>query len=320
MNKSIVLLILSAAICAASPIALAQSYPSRPIRVIVPFPPGGPADSLARLMAQQMGKQMGQTFVVENKPGAGGTVGNAEAAKAPGDGYTLLQTSAPFVVSQYVYTALPYDGKKAFTPVGLYQTTPLVLVVNPDTRIRTIGEYLQTAKDKPGEITFASSGNGSLIHLTGELVKMQAGINLTHVPYKGGGPALQDLIAGHVKSSFMSPTEVNPYLASGKLIPLATTSSKRMAAYNVPTLSESGLPGFETVAWFGFTVPSGTPPEIVKVLSTNLQLALSNPEVREKIAKTGDVPAGTITEMSELLDREHVRWSSAVRAANVKPD
>jgi tripartite-type tricarboxylate transporter receptor subunit TctC len=320
MKKLRKLLVLFIATCTVLPAALAQTYPSRPIRVIVPFPPGGPSDSLTRLVAQQMGKQMGQTFFVENKPGAGGTVGNAELAKAPADGYTLLHTSAPFVISQYVYPSLPYDGKKDFTPIGLYQTTPLVLVVNPDTKIGSIGEYLRIAKAKPGEITFGSSGNGSLIHLTGELVKMQAGINLTHVPYKGGGPALQDLLAGHIKSSFMSPTEVNPYLASGKLVALATTSSKRMSGYDVPTLSESGLPGFETVAWFGFMVRSGTPPDVMATLSANLQIALRNPEVREKLARTGDVPAGTTSEFSELLGREHARWSGAVRAADAKPD
>lgn len=305
---------------ALAPAAWSQSFPSKPVRVIVPFPTGGAADALARLVAQQMSKQMGQSFVVENKQGAGGTIGNAEFARAPADGYTILLSSAPFVITQYVYPKLPYDGQKDFYSLGLLQTTPLVFVVNSQANIRTFAEYLTTARAKPGQLTFGTSGNGSLIHLTGELFKIQAGINITHVPYRGGGPALQDLLAGHVTSSFMSPIEVNPYLKSGQLVGLATTSAKRMPGYDLPTFIDGGIAGFESVAWFGFMARPGTPPEILATLSDNLRRAIHTPEVRDKIAQSGDVPAATQAEMNDLLSKEHARWSRAVKAANVKPD
>jgi tripartite-type tricarboxylate transporter receptor subunit TctC len=320
MTRSLRLLAALLACAAAAPAALAQAFPNRPVRVIVPFPTGGAADALARLVAQQMGKQMGQSFVVDNKQGAGGTIGNAEFAKAAPDGYTILLSSAPFVITQYVYPKLPYDGHKDFLPLGLLQTTPLVFVVNSQANIRSFADYMAAARAKPDQLTFGTSGNGSLIHLTGELLKLQAGINLTHVPYRGGGPALQDLLAGHVTSSFMSPIEVNPYLKSGQLIGLATTSAKRLPAYDLPTFNEAGVAGFESTAWFGFMARPGTPPEVIAALSENLRRAVHTPEVRDKIAQSGDVPAATQAEINELLVKEHARWSRAVKAANVKPE
>ncbi len=301
--------------------SMAQTWPAKPVRVVVPFPPGGASDALARAVAQKMGEQLGQTFVVENKPGAASTIGIAEAARAPADGYTILMAAAPFVITQYVYPKLPYDARKDFVPLGLLQTTPTLLVVNPALGVATLADFLKLAKSKPGQVSYATPGAGSLPHLIGELLKLQAGVDLLHVPYKGGGPALADLLAGHANSAFLSPIEVNAHLKSGKLLALAATSLKRtpgLAA--IPTLAESGVADFESLAWFGFIGRAGTPPDVLAKLSEHLQRALQSPELRGKIAQTGDVPAGTPEEFSDLLAREHVRWERTVKAANIKPE
>jgi len=181
----------------------AQTWPSKPVRVIVPFPPGGASDALARTVAQKMSEQLGQPFLIDNKPGAASTIGIAEAAKTPADGYTILLAAAPYVITQYVYPKLSYDVRKDFVPLGLLQTTPTLLVVNPALGVNTMADFLKLAKSKPGQVSYATPGGGSLPHLIGELFKQQAGIDMMHVPYKGGGPALADLLAGHVNSSFL---------------------------------------------------------------------------------------------------------------------
>ena len=301
--------------------ALAQAWPAKPVRVVVPFPPGGASDALARMVAQKMGEQLGQPFVVENRPGAASTIGIAEAAKAPADGYTLLLAAAPFVITQYVYPKLPYEVRKDFVPVGLLQTTPTLLVVHPSLGVNSVAEYIKLARSKPGQISYATPGSGSLPHLIGELLKMQAGLDLMHVPYKGGGPALSDLLAGHAHSAFLSPIEVNAHLKSGKLLALAATSTRRTPSLAaLPTLAESGVTDFESLAWFGFVTRAGTPSDVLAKLSEQLQRALQNPEVRSKIAQTGDVPAATVQEFADLLAREHVRWERTVRNAQIKPE
>ena len=299
----------------------AQTWPSKPVRVIVPFPPGGASDALARTVAQKMSEQLGQPFLVDNKPGAASTIGIAEAAKMPADGYTILMAAAPYVITQYVYPKLSYDVRKDFVPLGLLQTTPTLLVVNPALGVNTMADFLKLAKSKPGQISYATPGGGSLPHLIGELFKQQAGIDLLHVPYKGGGPALADLLAGHVNSSFLSPIEVNAHLKSGKLTAIGASSLKRTAALaTVPTLAEAGVADFEALAWFGFVARQGTPPDVLSKLSEHLQRALKSPDIRDKIAQSGDVPAGTVQEFADLLGREHVRWERTVKAANIKPE
>ena len=299
----------------------AQTWPSKPVRVIVPFPPGGASDALARTVAQKMSEQLGQPFLVDNKPGAASTIGIAEAAKTPADGYTILMAAAPYVITQYVYPKLSYDVRKDFVPLGLLQTTPTLLVVNPALGVNTMADFLKLAKSKPGQVSYATPGGGSLPHLIGELFKQQAGIDLMHVPYKGGGPALADLLAGHVNSSFLSPIEVNAHTKSGKLIALGASSLKRTPALAaLPTFAEAGVTDFEALAWFGFVGRQGTPPEVLAKLSEHLQRALKSPEIRDKIAQSGDVPAGTVQEFAELLGREHGRWERTVKAANIKPE
>jgi tripartite-type tricarboxylate transporter receptor subunit TctC len=299
----------------------AQTWPSKPVRVIVPFPPGGASDALARTVAQKMSEQLGQPFLVDNKPGAASTIGIAEAAKTPADGYTILLAAAPYVITQYVYPKLSYDVRKDFVPLGLLQTTPTLLVVNPALGVNTMADFLKLAKSKPGQVSYATPGGGSLPHLIGELFKQQAGIDMMHVPYKGGGPALADLLAGHVNSSFLSPIEVNAHTKSGKLIALGASSLKRTPALAaLPTFAEAGVTDFEALAWFGFVGRQGTPPEVLAKLSEHLQRALKSPEIRDKIAQSGDVPAGTVQEFAELLGREHGRWERTVKVANIKPE
>ena len=299
----------------------AQTWPSKPVRVIVPFPPGGASDALARTVAQKMSEQLGQPFLIDNKPGAASTIGIAEAAKTPADGYTILLAAAPYVITQYVYPKLSYDVRKDFVPLGLLQTTPTLLVVNPALGVTTMADFLKLSKSKPGQISYATPGGGSLPHLIGELFKQQAGIDMMHVPYKGGGPALADLLAGHVNSSFLSPIEVNAQLKSGKLIALGASSLKRTPALAaLPTFAEAGVTDFEALAWFGFVGGQGTPPEVLAKLSEHLQRALKSPEIRDKIAQSGDVPAGTVQEFAELLGREHGRWERTVKVANIKPE
>ncbi|MCX7225154.1 MAG: tripartite tricarboxylate transporter substrate binding protein [Burkholderiales bacterium] len=299
----------------------AQTWPSKPVRVIVPFPPGGASDALARTVAQKMSEQLGQPFLIDNKPGAASTIGIAEAAKTPADGYTILLAAAPYVITQYVYPKLSYDVRKDFVPLGLLQTTPTLLVVNPALGVTTMADFLKLAKSKPGQVSYATPGGGSLPHLIGELFKQQAGIDMMHVPYKGGGPALADLLAGHVNSSFLSPIEVNAHTKSGKLIALGASSLKRTPALAaLPTFAEAGVTDFEALAWFGFVGRQGTPPEVLAKLSEHLQRALKSPEIRDKIAQSGDVPAGTVQEFAELLSREHGRWERTVKVANIKPE
>ena len=299
----------------------AQTWPSKPVRVIVPFPPGGASDALARTVAQKMSEQLGQPFLIDNKPGAASTIGIAEAAKTPADGYTILLAAAPYVITQYVYPKLSYDVRKDFVPLGLLQTTPTLLVVNPALGVTTMADFLKLAKSKPGHVSYATPGGGSLPHLIGELFKQQAGIDMMHVPYKGGGPALADLLAGHVNSSFLSPIEVNAHTKSGKLIALGASSLKRTPALAaLPTFAEAGVTDFEALAWFGFVGRQGTPPEVLAKLSEHLQRALKSPEIRDKIAQSGDVPAGTVQEFADLLGREHGRWERTVKVANIKPE
>jgi tripartite-type tricarboxylate transporter receptor subunit TctC len=298
--------------------AQAQSWPTKPVRVIVPFPPGGASDTLARTVALKLGEQTGQTFIIENKPGAASTIGIAEAAKASPDGYTILLAAAPFVITQYVYPKLSYDVQKDFVPLGLLQTTPLVLVTHPSLGLKTTAEVLRAAKASPGKISYATPGAGSLPHLVGELFKQQAGVDLLHVPYKGGGPAVADLLAGHVNSSFLSPIEIQAHVKAGKMVAVASTGLKRTSGLGeLPTLAESGVPNFESLAWFGFVARAGTPPDVLARMSEQLVKALNSPDVHDKIAQTGDVPSGTPAEFADLLKGEHQRWERTVKTAGI---
>ncbi len=316
--RSIVALLVS--VVAAS--TFAQAYPDRPVKMIVPFAPGGATDIIARTVGQKLADRMGQPVVIENKPGAGTTVGNAEVAKAKPDGYTLLFAPTPFVISQAIYPTLPYDPKKDFAPVSLLATSPFILVVNAGVPSRTVAELVSAAKAKPGTITFCSAGNGTVPHLAGELFRMRAGVDIVHVPYKGGGPAITDLVGGQVNMMFATPIEVAQHVQSGRLRVLGATSQKRLAAYpDVPTLSESGYPGFEVASFFGVLAPAGTPPSIVNKLATDLAWVMEQPEVREKFAaQSAEANVQDPAAFAKFLDAEREKWTDIVKRSGAKVD
>jgi tripartite-type tricarboxylate transporter receptor subunit TctC len=311
-----------AAVASFATLAVAQPYPNRPIRMIVPFAPGGATDIIARTVAQKLSDRVGQPVVVENKPGAGTTVGNAEVAKARPDGYTLLFAPTPFVISQVVYPTLPYDPRKDFAPVSLLATSPFILVTNATVSARNVGELVAQAKAKPGVLTFCSAGNGTVPHLAGELFKLRAGVDIVHVPYKGGGPAIVDLVGGQVNIMFATPIEVAQHVQSGKLRVLATTSLKRLPAFaDVPTLAESGYPGFEVASFFGVLAPAGTPPDIVARLATDLAAVMDLPDVRERFAaQSADANVQGPEAFARFLEAEREKWADIVKRSGAKVD
>jgi tripartite-type tricarboxylate transporter receptor subunit TctC len=302
--------------------ASGQPYPTRTVRMVVPFAPGGATDIIARIVAQKLADRLGQGVVVENKPGAGTTIGNAEVAKAKPDGYTFLFAPTPFVISQVVYPTLPYDPQKDFAPVSLLATSPFILVVNAAFPAKSTAELVALARAKPGTIAFASAGNGTVPHLSGELFKLRAGIDIVHVPYKGGGPAIVDLVSGQVPMMFATPIEVNAHVQSGKLRVLGTTSLQRLAALpDVPTLSESGYPDFEVLSFFGVLAPAGTPPDIVQRVASDLAAVMELPEVRDRFAQQS---AGARVlgppEFTAFLARERDKWADIVKRSGAKVD
>ena len=311
------------AVCAlAAGAAFAQSYPAKPIRLVVPFAPGGASDVLARLVGQKLAERLGQPVVVENKPGAATTVGAADVARAPADGYTLMLAPAPFVIAPLMYQKLTYDAAKDFTGVALLASSPLILTVHPSVGATTAQELLALAKAKPGTIMYGSPGNGSVPHLATELFKLRTGTDFTHVPYKGGGPAVTDLVAGHIGIMFASPIEVSQHVAAGKLKYLVASTKDRVASLpNVPTAGDLGIAGFDVVAWFGIVAPAGTPKEIVGRLSQEIGGILATPEVKDKFAGQGAeitfLPAG---EFDRFLAREREQWAAAVKVSGAKID
>jgi tripartite-type tricarboxylate transporter receptor subunit TctC len=302
--------------------AWAQAYPQRPIRMVVPFAPGGATDIIARIVAQKLSERLGQSVVVDNRPGAGTTIGNAEVAKAKPDGYTLLFAPTPFVISQVIYPSLPYDPRKDFAPVSLLAVSPFILVTNPAVPATSIAELVALAKAKPGTLSFCSAGNGTVPHLAGELFKLRAGIDILHVPYKGGGPAIVDLLSGQVQMMFATPIEVNQHVQAGKLRVLATTSIKRLAAMpSVPSLDESGYPGVEVLSFFGVLAPAGTPAPVVERLGAELALVMEMTDVREKFAaQSAEARVIPGEGFGQFLEREREKWTDIVKRSGAKVD
>ena len=300
--------------------APAQTYPVKPIRFVVPFAPGGASDVLARLIGQKLAERLGQPVVVENKPGAATTVGAAEVAKAPADGYTLLLAPAPFVIAPLMYQNLPYDAARDFTGVALLASSPLILTAHPSVAASTPQELLALAKAKPGAIMYGSPGNGSVPHLATELFKMRTGTDFTHVPYKGGGPAVSDLVAGHIGVMFASPIEVSQHVAAGKLRYIVASTKDRVPSLpGVPTVGELGIAGFDVVAWFGVVAPAATPKDIVARLSQEIGQILAAPDVREKLAAQGaDITFLPAPEFNAFIAREREQWGQAVKVSGAK--
>jgi tripartite-type tricarboxylate transporter receptor subunit TctC len=306
---------LAAVLAAAAAGAVAQSYPNRPVRMVVPLSPGGFADVPARVIAPRLSEALGQTVFVENKPGAGATIGTDFVAKAKPDGYTVLFTGTPHVISPALYKNLPYDPLKDFAPVMLVASGPYVLVVNPQLPVRSVQELIAAAKAQPGKIDYASSGNGSAQHLVSALFTSMAGIDLNHVPYKGSGPAMQDLLSGQVKVSFAGIPNVMPSLKSGKLRALAVSTPKRSPDLpDVPTVAEAGVPGYDATLWLALLAPAGTPGDVVQKLYAEATKTLREPEVQKAIAATGvEVSILGPQELPAFLQSEADKWGKVAR-------
>jgi tripartite-type tricarboxylate transporter receptor subunit TctC len=295
--------------------ALAEEWPSKPIRWVVPFPPGGGVDATARALGEKAGKVLGQPFIIDNRPGAGGNIGASLVAKAPADGYTLMITSIGMVANKSLYRKLDYDPAKDFAPVSLLVVVPNVLVTNStQPNIKSVGDVIASAKAQPGKLTYASAGSGSSIHLAGAMFMSQAKIEMLHVPYKGSGPAVTDLIGGQVNYMFDSITSAKPHIDSGKLRALAVTTAKRSPALpDVPTVAESGLPGYEVSPWFAVFVPAGTPKSIINKLNSVLTDAMKDPDVQKTLQTIGAERVGSTPEALEAhLKTERSRWEKLI--------
>ncbi len=303
--------------------ALAQSYPSKPIRVIVPFPPGGTTDILARALGIHLTKAWGQPVPIENRPGAGGNIGADLVAKSPPDGYTLIMgTVGTHAINMSLYSRMPYDTVKDFAPITLVASVPNVLVVHPSMPVKTVRDLIELAKSKPGQINFASSGNGTSIHLAGELFKTMAGVSMVHVPYKGSAPAVADLLGGQVSLMFDNMPSSLPHIKAGKLRGIAVTSARRSPATpELPTIAEAALPGYEASSWFGMLAPAGTPKEIVGKLNHTIVASLQTPEMKERLSSQGAEPVGnTPEEFAAYIQAEIAKWAKVVKASGAKLD
>lgn len=319
MNRIMVAAI--AALAVAAPPALAQDkWPSKAITYVVPFAAGGSTDILARLIGQKLSVALGQPVVIENKPGAGGNIGSDFVAKSAPDGYTILGgTVSSHAINTSLYPKMPYDPVKNFVPITLIGTNPLVLIVPPTSKVTTVKELVAQAKAKPG-MSIASAGNGTSQHLAGEMLKSAAGIDLVHVPYKGSGPGIQDLMGGQVDSMFDTTVVAAPLIRGGKVRALAVTSAKRVKGLDdVPTMIEAGLPGYEVTSWQGVFVPAGTPPAIVARLNTEIVKILNMPDLREKMDQLGiDPVANSSAEFAAFQKAEIAKWAKVVKDGNVK--
>ena len=301
----------------------AQNYPTKPIRLVVPFPAGGTTDLLARAMAQKLSEALGQQFVVDNRPGAGGNIGSDNVAKSPPDGYTLLMgTVGMHAINPSLYAKMPYDHVKDFAPIVLVAGVPNVLVVNPGVPIKSVAELIKAAKDQPGSINFASSGNGTSIHLSGELFKSLTGVQMAHVPYKGSAPALTDLLGGQVQIMFDNLPSALPHIKAGKLRAIAVTSAKRAPVLpDLPTIAESGVPGFEASSWFGLLAPAGTSRDIVTRINAEANKALQSAEMKEKLLAQGAEAAGNSPEhFADYIRSETTKWAKVVKDSGAKVD
>jgi tripartite-type tricarboxylate transporter receptor subunit TctC len=298
----------------------AEAYPNKSIRLVVPFPPGGPADALARIVGDKIGVSMGQAVVVDNRPGAGGNIGMALVAKAAPDGYTLvLAPAGNLTVNPSLYRSVPYDVGKDFAPVTVVAAVPNVLVVHPSIPAGNLVEFIAYTKTHPGQLNFASPGAGSGAHLAGELFKSVAGVDMVHVPFSGIGPAVTAVLGGQVQLMFAGAPAVLQHVHAGKLHALGVASLKRMTgAPEIPTLSESGLAGFDVTSWYSIVAPAGTPPEIIARLQGETAKALREPDVREKLAGLGAEPiANTPAEFAAMIKTETAKWSAIVRSAKI---
>ncbi len=318
MTKTIVALALTLAAGAAA----AQTYPTKAVRLVVPFLAGGSTDIVGRTVAQKLSEMWGQQAFVDNRPGGGTTIGTEMVAKAAPDGYTLLVTPAPFTINPSLLTKLPYDALTDFAPITLINTTPLVMVVNPGVPAKNVKELIALAKAKPGKLNFGSSGTGGSNHLAGELFDAMAGVKMVHIPYKGNAGALTDIVGGHLDVVYNGITSAVALIRGNKLRALAVTSLQRSAALPaVPTLDESGLKGFEAVAWNGLTAPAKTPRDVIMKINADVIKIVNSPELKERLKADGSDPVGNSPEQyAAFLRNEIAKWAKVIKFANVKPE
>ncbi len=296
----------------------ADDYPSRPVRLIIPFPPGGSNDVVGRMVAQQLSVKLGQQVFVDNRGGAGGMIGTEAAANAAPDGYTLCVVSIAHAVNPALHK-LNYDPIKSFTPIAIFATGPNVLAINPTLPVKSVKELIALAKQKPGELNYASAGVGSFQHLGGELFKLLAGVDMVHVPYKGGGPAMQDVISGHVKIMFSSLIQTTPFIQSGQLKALGTGGAKRSPVLpDVPTIAEAGVDGYVADNWWGLAAPAGLPAPIVEKLYQATQAALKAPELQAQFAREGAATLEMSTaEFADYIKTEIAKWGRVVKEGKI---
>jgi len=301
----------------------AQTYPIKPLRLIVPYAPGGATDIISRAAALEMSKSLGQPVTVDNRPGAGGNLGSEMAARSAPDGYTMVMSASSLHgITPFLYTKLNYDPNKDLVPVIVLASFSNVLVVNPGVKANSVKELIALAKARPGKLTYASSGSGSTIHMSGEMFKHMLGLDITHIPYKGSGPAVTDLMGGQVDMMFDNIPSAISHIRSGKLRALATTGAKRAASLpDLPTMAEAGVPGYESGAWFGLAVPAGTPKEIIARLNAEGQKATKAPEFIKRMSDLGyDIVGGPPEQMAAMIKDEIQRWGPIVKASGAKVD
>ena len=307
-------------LCAIHAPGFAQTFPSRTVTLVVPFPPGGGTDTGARIIAEQLSRRWSQPVVVENKGGAAGQIGADFVAKSKPDGYTLLLGNiGTQAINPLLYPRLPYDADKAFAPVSLVAELPLAMMVNPSVPANTAADFIALAKAKPGQMSYSSSGAGGAPHLAAEMFKEQTGTFILHVPYRGGGPAIADLLAGHVQLSFMTVLEASGHIKAGKLRALAVTGDKRVPAFpDVPTLAEGVVPGFNAISWIGLLAPAGTPRDVVDKMAADLRTVLSDESVKARFVGLGGVPRATSPqELARLIANDKGRYAQIIRSRKI---
>jgi tripartite-type tricarboxylate transporter receptor subunit TctC len=301
----------------------AQNYPDRVVRIVNPYPPGGSVDVMARLLAQKLGENLGQQFIVENRSGGGGNTGSDSVAKAEPDGYTLLFTApGPLTVNQTLYSKLTFDPATDFAPIALFATAPIVLIVNPGVPANNVQELIALARKEPGKINFASAGNGTTNHLSGELFKSMAKVDIVHVPYRGAGPAMNDLIGGHVQMFFDLMPVVLPQVTTGKVRALGAAGASRASSLpDVPTIAEQGVPGFDASSWYGLVAPAKTPEPVLAKLREEVAKALKTPDMVARIRELGSEPGAAFgKDFGAFMAAETKKWAEVIRASGAKAD
>jgi tripartite-type tricarboxylate transporter receptor subunit TctC len=302
--------------------SFAQDYPNRPIRFIVPYPPGGGTDVVARIMNEALAESLGQPIIIDNKGGAAGNVGTDVAAKAPADGYNILFTLSSHTINPKLYDKLPFDVERDFVPISLAAMIPQILVANPSVPANNLKELIALAKANPGKLNYASVGTGSPAHIAGELLKLKTGIDIVHIPYKGGGPAVIDTIGGQVQLAFVSMPAAWQHVKAGKLKAIAVASSKRsVAAPDLPTIAESGVPDYAVESWYGAFAPAKTPPAAVAKLNAAFVKVLDNPQIKEKLLAQGaEATSSTPAELDRIVKEELAKWDVVIKTAKIKPE